>query len=819
MASGAVSFDSFFGEDAERNRPQRAPIRRDPWWSFESWITLSIVILVQLPVVGSLQSADWVREMPSLMVPATAAVAVAWALGNSRIPGLIAALVGVIVASVATTALVLHTMTLADPFASGLGDRWYEFRLRLLEWGRALIDLGISTDPLPFVVLLTASVFLVTFVSTWAVVRWRNPWLALVPGGFVLLTNISYLPGQPAFSFVFFVLAAVLLVARLTYLQALDRWRQAGVTPAEGTSYEVLLAGGVVALVLVAAAWVIPTANNWGPVADAWTRALAPVNERVDRFGQLFVGVGSKKPIPVHAFGPALPLQGEVFLNSHVLFEVIADQEVSLRGAVYDEYTAQGWRVSSVAPMDLLGTTVEAAALGTPATRAELRQPVRVEVTVLNDAAPTAALLTPGDPITTDAEARITLDSAGRPLALQPRQPAVPGTTYSTVGTVSVAAIGTLLEAGTNYPATIAQRYTALPDGLPPEVASLAASVTAGAQTPYEAARLVETYLRQNYRFNLAIDGTPPGRDAVSHFLFESQEGYFDQFSSAMAIMLRTLDIPTRVSAGFILDARDLDAETKTYQVTEERAWSWPEVYFPGLGWVEFNPTPSRAVVTRPGDDDAARAAAAAALGAGGFADDEFDALFEEQLLDLIEADFGSTDALGLTAMDEPDPVREFIGRAIGWSIIGSAILLAAVVALRFLWERFFKGLTPPQRRWAKLQRYAHWAGIGMLDDRTPTESADDLAQRIASGDAGMREEMRSALRALARSYVHARYSAASHADEPVEEVEEVAEALDAQYALVRRRLRGLVTGRILRFGRVPDGPLARRNLATRSRR
>src|SRR5690606_6230317 len=162
-------------------------------------------------------------------------------------------------------------------------------------WGRAVVGDGISTDALPFVVLLVGMVFVVGFLSTWAVVRWRNPWIALIPGGIVLLTNISYLPGQPSFSFVLFLLAAILLVTRLTCVESLVRWRRAGMNPGDGMSIEVLIVGGAVASLLIVAAWMIPTANNWGPVADAWGRVLAPVHERVDRFGQLFVGIASKK--------------------------------------------------------------------------------------------------------------------------------------------------------------------------------------------------------------------------------------------------------------------------------------------------------------------------------------------------------------------------------------------------------------------------------------------------------------------------------------------------------------------------------------------
>ncbi|MEX2372738.1 MAG: transglutaminase-like domain-containing protein, partial [Dehalococcoidia bacterium] len=462
---------------------------------------------------------------------------------------------------------------------------------------RALLSEGISVDPLPFVVLLVASVFLVGFLSTWAVVRWRNPWVALVPGGFVLLTNISYLPGQPSFSFILFILAAVLLVTRLTFMQALLRWRRRGVRPTDGMSIEVLGVGVVVALVLIAAAWTIPTANNWGPVSDAWTRALAPVTTRVDQLGQLFVGVGSKKPIPIHSFGAALPLQGKVVLDREVLYHVVAPEEMNLRGAVYDTYTGAGWRLSSAAAATLLGTTIEAAELGTPATRAQLRETTRAEVTVVSDGAPVNALLTGGDPLATDVNARLLLDATDRPITLVPDGSP---DAYITVGTVSAAAIDTLREAGTDYPDALFARYTTLPGDLPSDVRALTETIVAGAETPYDAARLVETHLRQNYAFEYEIQAAPPGRDAVDYFLFESHHGYFDQFATAMAVMLRSVGIPARVAAGFALDDRDLDAATKAYTVTEERAWAWPEVYFPDLGWVEFNPTPARGVVAPP---------------------------------------------------------------------------------------------------------------------------------------------------------------------------------------------------------------------------
>ena len=769
------------------------PDRRDQAWrSWESWMTFGLVVFVQLPVVGSLQSSDWVREMPNLMVPALIGLVLAWTLGHSRLSGLVSAGIAVLAGMVVVGGMVMHTMILASPASSGLSGRWYELRLRLLEWGRALVGDGISADPLPFVVMLVSAVFLVGFISTWAVVRWRNPWVALIPGGFVLLTNISYLPGQPSSSFVLFLIIAIVLVARLTFLQSVTVWRSQGVEPREGMSLEVLFTGAVVAAALIAVAWLIPTANNLGPVADLWSRATAPISDRVDVMGRLFIGVGSKKPIPVHSMNAVLPLQGRVGLDQIVLYEVVAPDELNLRGAVYDEYTGSGWRVSAASAVPLVGTTVEAAQLGTPSSRVQVREAVRIDVTVVDASAPGNVLLAAGDPIASDLDADLIVDVLGAPLQLRPSSGVQEGDTYSTVGTRSAAAISTLRESGQAYPAEIVERYLALPDDLPPEVRNLAIQIAGNAGNPYEAARLIEEHLRSGYTFTYEIRTAPAGQDAVAHFLFESREGYFDLYASSMAVMLRSIGIPSRVAVGFALDRADYDPSTKAYQVTEEEAWTWPEVYFPGLGWIEFNPTPSRDVLVRPGDDSAALAAAASEF-------DDFGTFEDELFGEINPGDVGAQPEF-LTAEEESAFVA-LLARIVGWALVASTIVLVAVVVLRVLWNRMFSHLAPAARRWAKVQLLATVAGFKAADERTATESADDLAARI--GEPG-------ALRSLAVAYTRVRYGG----PEAGVESEAEAEALDEDYDRVRKILvrRGL--RRITRLGRVPDGGLARRDAA-----
>ncbi|WP_147803179.1 transglutaminase domain-containing protein [Alkalicoccus halolimnae] len=144
-------------------------------------------------------------------------------------------------------------------------------------------------------------------------------------------------------------------------------------------------------------------------------------------------------------------------------------------------------------------------------------------------------------------------------------------------------------------PEEIAERYTQLPDDLPERVGELAADITEEYDNRYEKAEAVEAYFSDN-DFEYRTDNVPvpdEGEDYVDQFLFETQAGYCDNYSTSMAVMLRTLDIPTRWVKGFTSgeEIEELENGNTVYEVTNGNAHSWVEVYFPETGWVPFEPT------------------------------------------------------------------------------------------------------------------------------------------------------------------------------------------------------------------------------------
>jgi transglutaminase-like putative cysteine protease len=794
MASSAT-FGEIFGQSRPsargvRPREERPP---EPTQNFlrsgEMWLTFLLVAFSQFAVVGSLEEANWVSWMPSLLSAGGLGLVTGWLLSHARIRQLWLHIAGLAIGLTTAIGMVLHTMRLTDPLlGAGLQRRWTELWERMGDWWAALVSDNISNDQLPFVVLLVFMVWGMAYVSAFGVFRWRNAWAALVPGGMLLLTNISYLPGKPSFNLILFLFTAILIVSRMQFVRSMRDWRSRRIARPEYLSLEVLHVGAWIGLGLIILAWVIPTANNFGPVATFWLNVTEPVAERIDRFGRLFVGIGSKKDLAVHRFGDVLPLRGEIKLSDDLLFSIVADGEGTVRGATYDEYTPSGWRVSSADTEPLFGTSLASAQFGTPETRAQLQEARVIEVRQEAGVNP-RRLLSAGEPIAANVEAQLLVgDSPDDVIGLVPDDRLRTGKVYVSIGAVSAASVDTLRTAGQEYPSFITERYLQLPASLPPEVAELAAQVTAGANDPFQAASLVESHLRRNYAFTLEIPDPPPNSDVVSWFLFEERQGYFDHFATTMAVMLRTQGIPSRVAVGFALDDTDLNRATKAYEITERRAWAWPEVYFPGLGWAEFNPTPGRPVVQRPGIDPATLAA----LGIDGFDDLLLDdELLEDELFDVAGLD--SRIGGNLAEFGAPGSgIGTLIARGVTIVVFLAAMLVVAALAFRFAWEYRFREMTPPMRRWAKVQRLANWAGVGGRTTHTPYEAMDALAS-VFGRDV---EQERPAAQALARSYTRERYAFAEH-----EESDEERDDLDAQYRIVRRRLVPLIIGRVWPFG------------------
>jgi transglutaminase-like putative cysteine protease len=140
-----------------------------------------------------------------------------------------------------------------------------------------------------------------------------------------------------------------------------------------------------------------------------------------------------------------------------------------------------------------------------------------------------------------------------------------------------------------SYPPSIRNNYLNFPSGPGGELAKLAAQIVKGARTPYQKAVKLQSYFqsgRFSYDLNVSL---PNGINGLIQFLYNVRAGYCQQFAFAMAALARLLGIPARIAVGYTAGT---SVGKGVWKVTTADAHAWPELYFRGMGWLRFEPTP-----------------------------------------------------------------------------------------------------------------------------------------------------------------------------------------------------------------------------------
>ena len=163
-------------------------------------------------------------------------------------------------------------------------------------------------------------------------------------------------------------------------------------------------------------------------------------------------------------------------------------------------------------------------------------------------------------------------------------------TVYEGVSDVSFAAPATLERLPDAAPDAIPDRYLQLPEHLDPRIPELARQITDSETSPYRRALAIERYLTTHYGYTLQLPSQPPA-DPLADFLFHRRRGHCEYFASSMAVLLRTIGIPSRIITGF--RGAQFNQVNSNYIVRASDAHSWVEAYIPGAGWTTFDPTPA----------------------------------------------------------------------------------------------------------------------------------------------------------------------------------------------------------------------------------
>ena len=273
--------------------------------------------------------------------------------------------------------------------------------------------------------------------------------------------------------------------------------------------------------------------------------------------------------------GDSLSVQGSLSLSPTLRFTVEADEARYWRVGTYDRYTGDGWvRTGSLEPYDE-GDRLK----GQPAERTrEVVQRYEVESNIGTVPAAWKPMQYDGDP-----DVQVT-----RHDGFQPEDGLESGDSYWVKSEVISADESALRAAGDDYPDEVAGTYVQLPESTPDRVAETTATLTENAETPYQTALVVQRWLEENRDYSLEV--SRPRRNVADRFLHAMTEGYCTYFATTMAVMLRTQNIPARLTVGYTTGE---SVGSNRWEVRGLHSHAWVEMYVEDWGWVQFDPTPA----------------------------------------------------------------------------------------------------------------------------------------------------------------------------------------------------------------------------------
>jgi len=293
------------------------------------------------------------------------------------------------------------------------------------------------------------------------------------------------------------------------------------------------------------------------------------------------------------------------------------------------------------------------------------------------------------------------------------------GDQYFISSKTSTASAVALRTADQQQPPSVTDRYLQLPVSIPERIRLLAEGITANETNQYDKVVALQAFLRR-YEYNLTRDKHPHQSDAVDHFLFESKVGYCDDFASSLAIMARTLGIPTRIMAGY---GPGVGEEYDDYSIIrDEDSHIWPEVFFTEYGWIAFEPTPkyslpSRSSTVSPSDTLEPEP---------DLTNDMTDISGDEELFD--------QEGMSLEGIFVGFSYENSLGLSFRAAALFSLLIVMIVFTMLYgTWRRMMKSLGNPARTYSLMCTLGRLAGVKLLPSMTPFEYANFLTRAIPS--------------------------------------------------------------------------------------
>jgi transglutaminase-like putative cysteine protease len=533
----------------------------------DAWPTAALAVLTASSFVGFSRIFAGHAWIGPVLVTLTGVHLLCWALRRWHVPLTAALVLG------AAAVWLLPVWTVLGPYTHAgipsLGT-WNHFTAAL---SQARTDISVTSAPVAatagFRLLVALGAGLVALLGDAIAFRWRYVLLGVTPAFamFVVCCTSGQGRGRGA-------MIGAFVIGVLLYLLA---QRAPG-----GATGQVWFAG----VHSGAGAWTLRVGAAVGAAAVVVSVLMAPLMHGEDGVGALGwrSGLGPGGGGARTVANPIVDLQTRLIqLSNTPVFTVQSSVPSYWRLTSLDTYTGSTW-ISTGSYRGFRTTLPGTRPLGT-------RQ---IQEHFVIDQLGSVWLPSAFNPFKVDGVHGVTYDPNSNSLITS--QPTSDGLSYTVTSYQYLSTLNAadLRAAPSSF--SVPSEYTALPGSVPSAVRTLAQTLTAGKTTEYDKALAIQNYLLSpKYHYNLQppFDGT--GDYAIYNFLFQTFQGYCQQFAGAYAVLARLAGLPTRLAVGFATGTY----QNGVYHVTDAQAHTWPEVYFgPQYGWIPFEPTPG---FTAPG--------------------------------------------------------------------------------------------------------------------------------------------------------------------------------------------------------------------------
>jgi transglutaminase-like putative cysteine protease len=566
----------------------------------EGWTTVVLTLIMLLITVGCIENLQWTPGSGILTTTMLVGALLGFALAKQNF-------VPQWIADIPTLALGVFVAMVQTAMADDNGNL-RELVHSLGIWVQGAFSGKSSNDSSIFLFFLAVLTMLLGYVSMWLIFRTRTPWLAVIANAVVLLINLNYTSDDKIVFAIFFLLIALILLVRCNLVARMRIWRQKGLRFPNEIGWDFMQAGVLFVVVIMLLGAFLPSGAVSVALSDAWNSPNGPWQSVQNSFGRLFHVSKSSNNLPL-GFSGSLAIVGTVNLPDTISLTYATTDTTGayLIGGTYDQYDGHQWTVGStqsysIQPNQVLSPETTDVTFVTQ-TVTVVRPPAGNTIFASDEPGSYSVPIV----VTSDGVGLDSTDSVGSFVGWNATRPLHANQTYTATSYVSAATVKQLEAVpapnanaaiqNNLYPAQLLKRYTELPADLTQqdpsanEVLLMAEQWTQGATNPFDAMQaLANAFTRHGYAYSTTNPDPLPNQDAVETLL-QTKSGYCTWYATAMTVMARELGMPARIAVGFTNDG--YDQATKQYIVHGSDSHAWTQVYFPGYGWINFEPTPS----------------------------------------------------------------------------------------------------------------------------------------------------------------------------------------------------------------------------------